>query len=222
MTAATARIIEERPQKRRPAHPTSLEEMRLVKRCVTDDPTAFKELYLKYRTTVFRVVARMISVPADQEEIVQEVFLQVFRSIGTFRGTAKFSTWIQRVTRNVVHQHIRRKQSRIQMVFPAERAEPIWDGYRGEKNHITPEDHAIREDRRGAVSRAMRTLSSKKRLAMLLYDFKGVSVKQISELVGAPVLTVRTRIFYARKEFYNQLEQEPAFSDIPLNVCCTN
>ena len=66
-------------------------------------------------------------------------------------------------------------------------------------------------DRQAAVQRVLDTLPPKKRLALVLADFQGMSSQEIAEVVGVPALTVRTRLFYARKAFYELLAKEPAF-----------
>lgn len=190
-------------------------ETRLVDRCRERDPWAFEELYLEYRSSVYRVVARMITVEADREEIVQEVFLQIFRSIDTFKGTAKLSTWVHRIALNVVLQHIRRKKSRVKLKLLETNPEPQPSAETDTRDG--PEEALITGDRKTAVQRAMDALSPKKRAVLVLHDFEGMAAKEISKIVGAPTLTVRTRLFYARKEFYGRLEQEPAFSDIDLS-----
>ncbi|MCP4679974.1 MAG: sigma-70 family RNA polymerase sigma factor [Deltaproteobacteria bacterium] len=191
------------------------DDAELIARCREGDATAFREIYRRHRSSIFRIVARMLSNSADQEEVTQEVLLQVFRSLSSFKGTAKLSTWIHRVTMNVVLQHIRYKKSRIRLHFE----ENVIDRSANLAGSVstTPEDSAIQKERRSAVERAIGTLSEKKRAALVLHDFEGLPAKEISQIVGAPVLTVRTRIFYARREFYKRLSGEPAFADIPLD-----
>ncbi len=191
-----------------------LTQSRLIERCRERDPRAFEELYLEHRTSVYRVVARMITGEADREEIVQDVFVQVFRSIDSFKGTSKLSTWVHRIALNVVLQHIRRKKSRVKLQFREVLPESRPDG---DDRHRGPEGALMADDRKNAVRRALDALSPKKRAALVLHDFEGMAAKEIGRIVGAPTLTVRTRLFYARKEFYSRLEQEPAFSDVDLS-----
>jgi RNA polymerase sigma-70 factor (ECF subfamily) len=191
-------------------------ETDLVARCRAGEPSAFRELYQLHRSAVYGVVARMISNEADREEVVQDVFLQIFKSLDNFRGSAKLSTWAHRVAVNVTLQHIRRKGRRVKLhlreVVPEATAAPNGSAIAA----ASPEGEAIRHERQQAVQRALETLSPKKRIALVLADFEGKSSKEIAAIVGAPALTVRTRLFYARKEFYSQLANEPAFADVDL------
>ena len=196
---------------------TRAEDSELLERCRAGDIGAFREIYLQNKTSVFRIVARMISVPADQEEVTQEVFLQVFRSLSSFRGTARLATWIHRVTMNVILQHIRRKKSRIRLHFDGDDSLERTPALLASSSAANPEEHIVSLERRRAVERALGALSTKKRAALILHDFEGMQAKEISEIVGAPVLTVRTRVFYARREFYRRLSAEPAFADVQLD-----
>src|SRR5262249_55339880 len=87
--------------------PGMTEEEDLIARAVTGDTTAFRALYTRHRSDVGRLVYRMIGAQSDLDDVVQEVFFQVFRSLKDFRGQSKFSTWLHRVTVNVVLMHRR-------------------------------------------------------------------------------------------------------------------
>jgi RNA polymerase sigma-70 factor (ECF subfamily) len=135
-------------------------------------------------------------------------------SLPNFRGDAKLSTWIHRIAVNVTLQHIRRKGRRVQLQLREE--PPAEERTAQAAPTTTPEDEAILRDRRAAVERALAALSPKKRVVLVLSDFEGHSSQEIAEIVGASSLTVRTRLFYARKEFYRAIAREAAFSDLAL------
>ena len=84
----------------------------LIARAAADDTAAFRELYERHRAVVARLVFRMLSGRGDVEDVIQEVFFQVHRSLKDFRGQSKFSTWLHRVTVNVVLMHRRSARSR--------------------------------------------------------------------------------------------------------------
>jgi RNA polymerase sigma-70 factor (ECF subfamily) len=84
----------------------------LLRRAGAGDAAAFREVFVRHRNDVARLVYRMLNAPADLEDVVQEVFVQVFRSLKDFRGQSKFSTWLHRVTVNVVLMHRRSAKSR--------------------------------------------------------------------------------------------------------------
>ncbi|HET9953454.1 MAG TPA: RNA polymerase sigma factor, partial [Polyangiaceae bacterium] len=141
----------------------------------------------------------------DIEDLVQEVFLQVHRSLKDFRFGSRFSTWLYRVTVNVVLMQRRAARSRPVFVEP-----PV--GFAALDPAASPEDQAARKRRVEAFERLLDRLSDKKRTVYVLHELEGQSPQEIAKIVGAPVLTVRTRLFYARREIAAGLREEPALS----------
>jgi DNA-directed RNA polymerase specialized sigma24 family protein len=104
--------------KREPARPVAVKIERvetpsLVERCQRGDAEAFRDLFREHRQDVARLAQRMLGRKTDLEDVVQEVFLQVHRSIRDFRHGARFSTWLYRVTVNVVLMHRRQEPPRV-------------------------------------------------------------------------------------------------------------
>jgi len=179
----------------------------LVERCQSGDAEAFRELFRTHRQDVARLAQRMLGRQTDLEDIVQEVFLQVHRSIRDFRHGARFSTWLYRVTVNVVLMHRRAAKSR-----------PVF----GEApEHVAAVDQRPRADeqlerqrRVHAFHRLLDRLSEKKRLVFVLHELEGLAPGEIAKIVGSPVLTVRTRLFYARRELLALLAEEPSLAGL--------
>lgn len=163
---------------------------------------------MRHREVVARIVQRFVGRTADLPDIVQDVFIHVHRSIGSFRGDAKFSTWLYRLTANVSKMYLRRQRSRPRLVDARvpERSEGEPDG--------APDAAVARQRRVSALYRLLDRLSEKKRTVLVLHDLEGLAAKEIAEIVDAPILTVRTRLFYARKELYRALAEEPALREI--------
>lgn len=179
----------------------------LVNAAQAGDDTAFQRLYAEHRAEVHKIVYRLLGPSSDVEDVIQEVFIQVHRSIGNFRGQAKFSTWLHRVAVNVTLQHIRKKKTTI-VSRPDERVDERPDG----ESARTPQENVETQDRLDAVYRALDNLSPKKRAVLVMHDMQGMPAQKVAEVVGAPVFTVRTRLFYARKEFYQRIVKDPAFA----------
>jgi RNA polymerase sigma-70 factor (ECF subfamily) len=175
----------------------------LVARCQKGDREALGEFYRRYRIEVTRNLHRVLGPTrrsADLEDVLQDVFIEAFRSIGRFRGEAKLSTWLYRVCINVALQRLR-KGKRLGEVSSESLAEAATDE--------TPERDLDARRRLDAVYRLLDRLSPKKRVVFILHEIEGREPKEIASLVGAPVLTVRTRLHYARKEFYAHAAAEP-------------
>lgn len=183
----------------------------MLERAKAGDREAFRELFRRHRADVARLAYRMIGNQADLEDIVQDVFLQVHRSLSDFRGQSKFTTWLHRVTVNVVLMNRRAAKSRP--VFAAEALvdEDLDGGQR-------PDEEASRNERVAAFRRVLERLPEKKRTVFVLHEIEGLSPAEISEIVDAPVLTVRTRLFYARRELCELMQAEPTLVHLAKNL----
>jgi len=179
----------------------------LLRRARSGDRAAFAELYRRHREDVARLVFRMIGRASEVEDVVQEVFLQVHKSLGDFRGQSKFSTWLHRVTVNVVLMTRRAQKSRPVLAEPPAERDEVDGG-------LLPDEEATRRRRVDAFRRLLDRLSEKKRTVYILHDIEGMAPAEIAAIVEAPVLTVRTRLFYARRELSDMMREEPALSQL--------
>lgn len=180
----------------------------LVRRAAAGDADAFRALFVRHRSDVARLVYRMLNAPSDLDDVIQEVFVQVFRSLKDFRGQAKFTTWLHRVTVNVVLMHRRSARSRPVLTeeIPGELA--------SDDTQSLPDDEVERHERMRAFQRLLARLADKKRIVFVLHELEGLSPSEIAAAVGAPVLTVRTRLFYARRELEAMLSDEPTLAGL--------
>lgn len=172
------------------------EEAELIRRCQAGERAAQEDLYRRHRRLVAANLYRVLGDRTDLDDLVQEVFVIAFRGLDRFRGEARLSTWLYRVCINVALGRIRQKTRRpppIPMAqVPGERA--------GDTE--SPETALLREETRQRVYRALDALPPKKRMVLYLHEIEGRDLKEIAFLVGANPVTVRTRLFYARKEFH--------------------
>ncbi len=164
----------------------------LVERCRSGDGAAWRALYEGHFDFAWRTARRLGLSEADAEDAVQEAFQTAFQHLGAFhRG--RFSTWLYRIIANIVSARVRRR--RVREFF----AGLVSAGQRSE----VPSAEARVDARRtlSSVERILTKLSREKREAFALHEIEGLSHEEIAELVGARVETVRTRLFYARREF---------------------
>jgi RNA polymerase sigma-70 factor (ECF subfamily) len=188
------------------------DEEQLIARASAGDRDAFRRLYELHREKVARLAYRVMGGPADLEDVVQEVFVQVHKSLPDFRGQAKFGTWLHRVTINVVLMHRRAARSRPTFTGPPP------DERIASADEPAPDDDAERRERIRAFGRLLGRLAEKKRIVFILHDLEGVPPTDIARIVGAPVLTVRTRLFYARRELEGMLGDEPALAGVHIGL----
>jgi RNA polymerase sigma-70 factor (ECF subfamily) len=175
----------------------------LVERCAEGDARAFEELYHQYRGMVARLVRNVAGRRNDQEDIIQEVFLQVHRSIASFQGGSKFSTWLYRLTVNVALQYVKAKRHRPVPYLPIESRRDL------STDEPSPERQVWGRERWAILMGLLESLSEKKRIVFVLHELEGVEAKEIARILGIPTLTVRTRLFYARKAIYDRLARNP-------------
>jgi RNA polymerase sigma-70 factor (ECF subfamily) len=189
------------------SHVQAAEPDELVERARSGDRDAFRELFRRHRGDVARLASRMLASPSDVEDTVQEVFLQVHRSLRDFRGQARFTTWLHRITVNV-----------ILMGRRAAKARPVFagDDVSAElpDTALAPDEAVSCERRKAAFRRVLDRLAEKKRTVFVLHEIHGLAPSEISEIVDAPVLTVRTRLFYARKELCVLMRDEPSLAQL--------
>jgi RNA polymerase sigma-70 factor (ECF subfamily) len=178
----------------------------LVARSAAGDAAAQRQLFTWLRPRVLRHVAYLVNRRDEVDDISQEVFLEVFRSLPGFAGRSSFSTWVHRITVRATYRQLRRQ----------------WKGAPPPEIRMDPgepqadADPGVNTETRDRHARAMAILNSlapKKRMVMLLHDLQGLEAAEISKLVGAPVLTVRTRLFYARREFAAAAKGDPALKE---------
>lgn len=188
----------------------SAEVDEIVERAKKGDREAFRELFRRHKTDVARLAYRMLGASGrgregatELEDVVQEVFLQVHKSLADFRGQSKFSTWLHRVTVNVVLMNRRAARSR-----PVFAAEALSD--QEPDSGIRPDEETARRRRLEAFRRVLDRLPEKKRTVFVLHEIEGLAPAEIASMVDAPVLTVRTRLFYARREICELMREEPS------------
>jgi RNA polymerase sigma-70 factor, ECF subfamily len=167
-----------------------------ITRAQRGDPAAFESLYQTHSRRVYSVCLRMIRNPADAEDLTQQAFLQVFRKIGTFRGESGFSTWLHRVTVNIVLMHLRRNK-------PAEI--PVEDLERYSSNGEGPfVDGSSDTSMLGAIDRlnlmrAIRKLPAGYKKLFLMHDVIGYEHSEIAGLLGCSIGCSKSQVHKARK-----------------------
>jgi RNA polymerase sigma-70 factor (ECF subfamily) len=196
----------------------SVDEADLIERCRAHDRAAHDELYHRFRRQVAANLYRVIGDRTDLDDLVQEVFVIAFRGLERFRGDARLSTWLYRICVNVALGRIRsRKRRPPPLALPDLDATAIDPSMQGSIDRPeTPQQALERRRDQETVYRALEHLAPKKRIVLYLHEIEGLDLKEIAYLVDSNPVTVRTRLFYARREFYKLLagtEPPPATED---------
>ena len=173
------------------------DEAELVRQCRLGDRAAFERIYRENIRMVTANLFRVLGDRTDLDDLVQEVFVIAFRGIQRFRGEARLSTWLYRICVNVALGRLRSRARRPPPLLTAEPVEPV-----GAETVESPERLLLRREDIRRVYRALDKLSPKKRVVIVLHEIEGRDIAEIAAIVGAPMVTVRTRLHYARKEFF--------------------
>jgi RNA polymerase sigma-70 factor (ECF subfamily) len=169
----------------------------LVALCVGGDDAAWRLLCRRHYPTVAATLRRLGVQDADIEDAAQEVFIEVFRYLPSFRGDAQLATWLYRLCITRAH-HVRKRARmrdrlrRFLLLAPAQTA---------------PQPPGLGEmQARRKIERALATLSEKQRAVFVLYELENVAGKQIAEILGCPQATVWRRLHDARRSFTTAMD----------------
>lgn len=178
-------------------------ENELVARLRRREEAAFNELVRLYEDRIFRLVLRMIGDRAEAEDLAQEVFVTVFKSIGSFRGDSKLSTWMYRVATNHCRNRVkylgRRARNRKQSYEDGmQRGESAGQAL-GTSAHIPgPEAEIEGKQMEKLVQAALLSLSSEHRELVVFRDVEGLSYEEIQRITALPEGTVKSKLHRAR------------------------
>jgi RNA polymerase sigma-70 factor (ECF subfamily) len=189
------------------------EERRLIARLQRRDEAAFNELVLQHQGAIFRLLARMLGDEAEAQDVAQEVFVSVFKSIGDFRGDSALGTWLYRIAMNHGKNRIkylarRARDAQRELDERADvRAAIAIDSRPAQPDQIAEGDQAERQ-----VQQAFAELDEDQRLLLALRDIEDLSYEEIRVMTGLPIGTVKSKLHRARlalHERFLELQRNP-------------
>lgn len=174
-------------------------DQELVERVFKGEKGAFDLLVLRYQHRILALIGRFIKDPHEVEDVCQEAFIKAYRALPSFRGDSAFYTWLYRIAINTAKNYMvargRRPPSTDVDVDEAEFLET--------QTVLTdienPEQNLAKDDLKKVIDKAIEDLPEDLRTAFTLREFSGLSYEEITEIMGCPVGTVRSRIFRARE-----------------------
>lgn len=178
----------------------------LVTSFLEGDRAAFEELVNRYQPTVMNLAYRMLGNRADAADVCQEVFLLLLRKLRSFRGEAKFSTWLYRVAMNACHDHARRSRRHVSLADSPDDEMPEMEQRLADEGIDSPESSMEREEMRRHVQEAIARLPFKFRQVIYLHDISGYDYKEVAEILGINLGTVKSRLNRARNRLASELE----------------
>jgi RNA polymerase sigma-70 factor (ECF subfamily) len=169
------------------------------------DLDSFNQLVLRWERPIYALAYRVIGREEDARDVAQETFLRAFRALKGFKGQAKFSSWLYRITLNLCRDWIRRER-RTPLAQAPEGVDLIELAGEATPSESIEELVGQRQLAR-AVSKAMAQLPEEQRTAIILKEYHGLTFQEIAELLDCPLSTVKTRLYQGLSVVRKQLEQ---------------
>jgi len=176
----------------------------LVSRSARGDHDSFNELVVRWQRPIFALAYRVIGHEEDARDVCQETFLRAFRGIKGFKGQAKFSSWLYRIAINLCYDKNRRAQ-RSPLSKVSDNID-VLDLAPAEVAGNSLEDQVGWRELGSEVSRAMMAISPEQRTAIVLKEYQGLTFREIADLQGCPVSTVKTRVYQGLTRLRQELE----------------
>lgn len=198
---------------RTPHHPdvaeraAYLQDVVLVDRCLDGEEAAARELFRHQHGRVQASLYRILGSNRDMDDLLQETFIQVFRSLPSYRGEARLSTWIDRIAVRVAYRYIASKKP---AALTTELAAEIY----GDLEHpgALPDRRALAREGVRRFYAALAELSPTARIAFALHELDGRSVAEVAACVGASVTATKLRIWRARRQLEKRAAADPILS----------
>ena len=179
-------------------------DVSLMEKVARGDHQAFEELVTRHKYAVVGTVAKMLGNPSEAEDVAQQVFLRLWKSAARYRATAKFTTYLFTITRNLVFNETRRKFRRSEQSL--EEQENDWHQQFPEEGHGRPDQQLLQSELQQAVDRAIAALPKKQRMAVVLRRYEHMPYDEIGEVLGLSVSAIKSQLFRARSSLRDTLK----------------
>jgi len=174
------------------------EDVRLMRLIADGDTTAFERLIGRHQALVAGTVARMLGSNSEVEDIAQQVFIRVWKSAGRYVARAKFTTWLLKITRNLVFNEMRRAKRHPHVPV---QIEPVKD-----EATPTPDATLLQVELQAAIEKAITLLPETQRMALVLRRYEELSYEEIADVLDLSVPAVKSLLFRARTELRERLK----------------
>jgi RNA polymerase sigma-70 factor (ECF subfamily) len=197
------------------------EDAALVRALREGSERAYETLLLRFQQPVYNLALRLLNDPSDASDVVQEVFLKIFRNVGHFRGQSSLKTWVFRITINEAHNQrrwfFRHRNREVGIEDETDdsrsRAEVLADAGQ------SPFDYVFDQEKQALIEAALARINPTFRAAVVLRDITDLSYEEIAEVLQVSLGTVKSRILRGREalrqELGRRLQSQPALRLMP-------
>jgi RNA polymerase sigma-70 factor (ECF subfamily) len=182
--------------------PDGDEDAELVRQCLAGQRSAFDELYRRHAVTVHRRLTRLVGASPEVEDLMQQVFLEAFRSLPRFRGDSTFKTWLYRIAINVALGALRKRKRHPSIAIDPQDLDAIVS------SGLTPEARARERELYERTLRHLDKIAPKHKIAFVLRHVEQLSLEEIAEMVGAKAPAVAQRVRKAERELAKRMALE--------------
>ena len=178
-------------------------DLQLARASAAGDAAAFERIYQQYNRRVYSICLRMVGNPTEAEDLTQDVFVQLFRKIGSFRGESAFTTWLHRMTVNQVLMHFRKRGVRMESTTDDGEL-PVQIEVGTDRPSRMPIIDSI------ALDRAVSELPPGYRTVFVLHDVEGYEHEEVARMLGCTVGTSKSQLHKARLRIRALLDKKAA------------
>jgi RNA polymerase sigma-70 factor, ECF subfamily len=186
--------------------PTNRSDEELVARATAGDLESFNQLVRRWERPIFALAYRTLGREEDARDVVQDAFLRAYRGLPRFKGEAKFSSWLYRITLNLCRDWIRRERRAPIVPAPAG-ADPNTFADEQASPATSVEELVGRQQMSEAVAQAMAELPEDQRTAILMKEYHGLTFQEIADTLQCPLSTVKTRLYQGLSVLRRRLER---------------
>ena len=180
------------------------EDVRLMRLVAGGDTVAFEQLVERHQTLVAGTVARMLGANSDVEDIAQQVFIRVWKSAGRYVARAKCTTWLLKITRNLVFNEMRRAKRHPHV--PVQIEPEVEEILLKDEAMATPDAILLEAELQGAIEKAIALLPEMQRMALVLRRYEELRYEEIADVLDLSVPAVKSLLFRARMELRERLK----------------
>lgn len=173
------------------------EEYIIIQKCCKGDHAAFSDLVTAYQDMAITLAYNIVTNNADAEDVAQDAFIKAFTSIKSFKGSARFSTWLYRIVVNTALN--KQKRSKLLYVEHPEELhdEAVEDSFTGIRYH----------EQKKYIRQALLSLSEAERICITLYYINELNIAEIGEITGLTVSNIKLLLYRGRKHLYSELDR---------------
>ena len=181
----------------------SLDE--LVRQCLQGEPAAQRLLFNRYKRIFFNLAYKSLGPGFDIDEVVHEIFIQLFRGLPSFQSMSSFDTWAYRIGINVCVSRLRKKLKKRQLITVSDTT--LTEGITPQSVKENPQTVLEQRELEGKIYEALDRLDDKKRLVLVLHDMEDKTLEEIAKILKKPVGTVKSRLFHGRNDMKKMLDK---------------